>query len=842
MNREEAIFAISNEIYEPSQTRDLAFHTENIIDTTINAFEEWVFIVDNKLDIVFANKSLLPIFRLMNLPLNIIGNNIKELHDFLPDSVCVDQEIVFDTAKEIISEYTRTFNGRTFNFEAKITPVLSGGEVIFTITIIKDITEQKRVETELRRNQKYFSEIIYSIGDFVWEMDINGIFTYMNAKSENIIGYHPDEIIGKSYLDVISSSSEQSMNNIINAVTQKEPILGCELYLPSKNNQRVCLLIYGVPFYDEENNFKGYRGVTKDITESKMEHEQIVWNANILKVLSENYLLGLYFISDSNNEILFFNRKFCELWGIVDCEKQIQQGSISHEDVLNILSTKVKNPTQFRRSINISNRDFQKLKFENEYLLLNKRVIYNYSTHIKNDDGIDIGRLYIFKDISEQNIIASLKKDEEEYNNLIEQAPDAIIISDMEANILSVNPVTISLLGYSETELLKMKVEQIIDPANLLLTPLRIDEIHTGKTLLVKRVFINSLGDKIKAEVRVKKIQGNKIFAIIRDLSDRDKRTKEQGVTLKSELLKKLYFKLKSFKHGEDSAMILNRISLLTRNIDDIWLNPETLSNIKKSGINNSIENLSRAKSLADEYIILSYPKLKQIVTLLEIIETELTDFKILGQSNTNINVLRNASEFLNLCFGKFLESTLVKIEVPEKYRNGKEIIESVKTIKKSLDRLSNIFEDYFISDFRKEIYTVVNKYKQLNHDISISFCDLSSQTHAIVNNDELKEILVILFSNSIEALSISDKTNKMININIKNTETKIIIEFENNGVDIDENIRGKIFTDKATTKGEKRGFGLYYAKNCLQKYGGSIYLDELYNDGTKFVIELTPV
>jgi CitB family two-component system sensor histidine kinase MalK len=101
---------------------------------------------------------------------------------------------------------------------------------------------------------------------------------------------------------------------------------------------------------------------------------------------------------------------------------------------------------------------------------------------------------------------------------------------------------------------------------------------------------------------------------------------------------------------------------------------------------------------------------------------------------------------------------------------------------------------------------------------------------------------LVILFSNSIEALSISDKTNKIININVKNTESKIIIEFENNGVDIDENVRGKIFTEKATTKGEKRGFGLYYSKKCLQKYGGSIYLDELYDKGTKFVIELIPV
>ncbi len=706
----------------------------------------------------------------------------------------------------------------------------------------KDIADPKITESTLKKNEKHFRDLIYSTGGFVWEMEENGVITYMDEKLENIMGYHPYEIIGKSYRYLISSGSEESRNNFTSLFTKKEPILGFELNISLKTKQYIWILINAVPFYDEENKFKGYRGVAKDITDSKTEHEKLVWNANILKLLSDSSQLGLYFVDDRNDKILFSNKRFYELWSIEDLEKQVERGLINHERIMSVISTKVKDSNQFRRSINISEESISKLKFENEYILLNKRIIYSYSSKIDNDEGIHIGRLYIFRDISGQRIYALTKSNEKETSNLIEQAPDSIIITDSEANILSVNSVTSKLFGYSEAELLKMKASDIMEPASLFMTPLKIKELDTGKTLLVERVFLNSRGDKINAEVRVKKIPGDKIFAIIRNLSERNKTIKEQGIALKSELLKKLYIKLKSFKHGEDSSMTLNRISLLTRNIEDIWSSPDLSSDITETRINRKLGNLSRAKSLADEYIILSYPQLKQIVSLIEIIEVESPDFKILGLSKTNAGDLKRASEFLKHCFDKFLESTLVKVEVPEAYRNGKEIIENVKIIKKSLDRISRLFENYFLSDFRQEIYIVVNKYRRLHLDIAISFSDFSNVTRAIVNNDELKEILVILFSNSIDALSLSEKTNKIVNINVRDTETRIVIEFENNGVDFDESIRAMLFSEKATTKGENRGFGLYYAKNCLQKYGGNIYLDESCKDITKFVIELTSV
>ena len=48
---------------------------------------------------------------------------------------------------------------------------------------MRDITSQKKIESELKNNEKRFTDIIYNVSDFVWEMNENGEFTFM---TENI--------------------------------------------------------------------------------------------------------------------------------------------------------------------------------------------------------------------------------------------------------------------------------------------------------------------------------------------------------------------------------------------------------------------------------------------------------------------------------------------------------------------------------------------------------------------------------------------------------------------------------------------------------------------------------
>jgi sensor histidine kinase regulating citrate/malate metabolism len=75
--------------------------------------------------------------------------------------------------------------------------------------------------------------------------------------------------------------------------------------------------------------------------------------------------------------------------------------------------------------------------------------------------------------------------------------------------------------------------------------------------------------------------------------------------------------------------------------------------------------------------------------------------------------------------------------------------------------------------------------------------------------------------------------------LDISRIDNLIRIQVENNGEKIDELSRKLMFTEKFSTKGDGRGFGLSFAKKSIEKYGGKIFLDNSFEDGARFIIEL---
>src|SRR6202158_2500070 len=57
-----------------------------------------------------------------------------------------------------------------------------------------------------------------------------------------------------------------------------------------------------------------------------------------------------------------------------------------------------------------------------------------------------------------------LEEDEDWYRDLVEHSQDLLCVHDLEGRLLSVNPVPARLLGYSVEEMMRMRVQDIIDP------------------------------------------------------------------------------------------------------------------------------------------------------------------------------------------------------------------------------------------------------------------------------------------------------------------------------------------------------------------------------------------
>jgi PAS domain S-box-containing protein len=143
--------------------------------------------------------------------------------------------------------------------------------------INQDITERKRAEEALLESKERFKNLIETISDWVWEVDQTGKYTYVSPKIRDILGYEPDEVIGKTPFELMPPEESEKVAGIFTGyIISQKPFAGLENINQHKDGRKVVLETSGVPFFDEEHTLLGYRGIDRDITERKVAEQEIL--------------------------------------------------------------------------------------------------------------------------------------------------------------------------------------------------------------------------------------------------------------------------------------------------------------------------------------------------------------------------------------------------------------------------------------------------------------------------------------------------------------------------------------------------------------------------------------
>jgi len=134
--------------------------------------------------------------------------------------------------------------------------------------------ERKRTEATLRESEKRFKDVSFSMADWIWEVDENGLYTYCSEKVQKVLGYSKNEIIGKTPFDLMPPEEAEKIAQIFKEIFEKKKqIRDLENWNFSKDGKRICLLTNGVPFFDDQGILKGYRGFNRDITARKLSED-----------------------------------------------------------------------------------------------------------------------------------------------------------------------------------------------------------------------------------------------------------------------------------------------------------------------------------------------------------------------------------------------------------------------------------------------------------------------------------------------------------------------------------------------------------------------------------------
>lgn len=149
----------------------------------------------------------------------------------------------------------------------------------------------KKVHAKTKKlfdSRRELKGIISSINDFIWKVDKNGNYTYVSPQVKNILGYEPNEMVGKTPFDFMPSEEKENIQDLFHeCVLNRTAVIQIVNKNTHKNGSTVYLETSGNPIYDEKNIFIGYIGTDRDVTEKIKNQLLIKENHKKIEILNE---------------------------------------------------------------------------------------------------------------------------------------------------------------------------------------------------------------------------------------------------------------------------------------------------------------------------------------------------------------------------------------------------------------------------------------------------------------------------------------------------------------------------------------------------------------------------
>ena len=212
---------------------------------------------------------------------------------------------------------------------------------IFILVVCEDITERHDAEEQLRESEARwiageldrqeseqalraselkFRTFVETTRDWVWEVNEHAVYTYASPRIREILGYEPEEVIGKTPFDLMPSDEAIRVAGLFGPiVAARQPFTLLENTNRHKNGRLVVLETSGTPIFDGAGTFRGYHGIDRDITDRKGIEEALRASELRLQRFVAEAPVGLC-ILDENWRAISANKALCELTGYAEHE------------------------------------------------------------------------------------------------------------------------------------------------------------------------------------------------------------------------------------------------------------------------------------------------------------------------------------------------------------------------------------------------------------------------------------------------------------------------------------------------------------------------------------------
>jgi len=320
--------------------------------------------------------------------------------------------------------------------------------------------ERKQMEMALRNSEERFRSLIETTSDWIWETDAQGVYTYSSPKVKDILGYERSEVLGKSPLDLMPPDEAERVAEImLQYFEEAKPIKNFENLNFHKDGRIVVLEKSAVPIVDENGHLTGYRGIDRDITLRKSSEKFLRWNTALLEAQVNTSIDGILVV-DGNRKRILTNRRLIDLWDVPQHILDDKDEEALRDYVLSL----VRYPEKYlEKVIYLYDHPYEISREKIEFK--SGMVLDQYSAPVLDESGYYYGRIWTYRDITEQKRAEeALRDSKEQYRSLVETTSDWIWESDSQGIYTYASPRVKDILGYEPSEILGKSVLDFIPP------------------------------------------------------------------------------------------------------------------------------------------------------------------------------------------------------------------------------------------------------------------------------------------------------------------------------------------------------------------------------------------
>ena len=253
----------------------------------------------------------------------LYGYTQNEFLSLKHDQVTAEPEASDESIRKTLSgqldmvpiRYHRKKDGTVFPVEISASTFPVGGRKV-VCGVLRDITERMTAEEALQQSRERFRTLTESTSDWIWEVDENGVYTYASPKVKELLGYELEEFVGKTPFDLMLPEDVERVRAAFSAaVDSKTPFQRLENANRHRDGHTVWLESSGVPIFDADGRFRGYRGIDRDITEPKKMQVALAESEQRFRAIFESASDGILMADAETRRFAAANEAICQMLG-----------------------------------------------------------------------------------------------------------------------------------------------------------------------------------------------------------------------------------------------------------------------------------------------------------------------------------------------------------------------------------------------------------------------------------------------------------------------------------------------------------------------------------------------